>query len=118
LYSFNVVDGVNFSRRKRSFIRTDQLVDAQKAGPARQVGGTPAKKSTYYRAAKEPKTPDRRQQLTKVHRAPAQERIDCVSAGSFELISFQPMPALHMTDRWLNDATLFYQSPQPFWKRF
>jgi hypothetical protein len=58
-----------------------------------------------------------RQQLTKVHRNTTQVRIDCVSAGSFESISFQPMLALDMTDRQFNGGTLFHQSPQLFWNR-
>jgi hypothetical protein len=44
-------------------------------------------------------------------------QIGCVSAGSFESISFQPMLALHMIDRRFNGCTPFHQAPQPFWNR-
>jgi hypothetical protein len=60
--------------------------------------GCACEKSPDYGTEKEPKTPNPRQQLAKVHRNPTQERVHSVSAGSFESISFQPMLALHMTD--------------------
>jgi hypothetical protein len=40
--------------------------------------------------------------------------MDCVSAGSFESISFQRMLAFHVSDRRVNGGTPFHQSPQPF----
>lgn len=73
--------------------------------------------TTRVTARKKPKTPDPRQQLAKVRGNPAQKRIDCGSAGSFEWISLQPMLALHTTERRLNGDTPFYQLPQPFWNR-
>lgn len=66
----------NHTRRIIEFVepakRTD-LADAEKAGPKRDAGCTATKNTASDGAEKKPKTPAPSQQLTKVHRDPAQE---------------------------------------------
>ena len=90
---------------------TDYIVDPEKV-ILKQIEGEHL--VPWADQAEQKNAPKSSEELLEVHRGGCQDRVDLISSGTLQPITFQPVFVLQMSDAWFDRGAAFHPSPSCF----